>query len=395
MPNTDLHVRDLLRLTLTPGLGPVLLSRAVAVLGSPEAVLHASYADLERVKGIGPTKARSIAQSLRDAPGAADEELALAERLGVAIIARWDDAYPPLLRQIPDPPTLLYVSGSLDSSQRDRFPVAIVGSRRCTAYGIEQSERFAGLLARSGLAVISGGARGIDTAAHRGAMQNEGRTVAVLGCGLAQCYPPENRDLFATIGAGAGAVVSELPLRTPPAAENFPARNRIISGMSLGVVVIEAGRRSGALITARQAAEDHGREVMAVPGRVDSAASEGTLELVKSGGAALVTCPADVIEILESPARHHHQGSHESRYDDPAANQSHLFCRTGSEPNPTEAHLTPRQKSVLAAIDQPRTLDELMRSLDLTPAELRAELTLLELRGGVRREGSRFSRTRS
>lgn len=384
----DAPPRDLLRLTLTPGLGPILIGRLLATFGSPTAALAASAAELERVDRIGPRNAAAIAKGFRETDRTADEELALAERLGVRIVTRADGAYPPLLTSINDAPPILYIRGTLDPAGPDRYPLAIVGSRNATAYGIEQAERFSGVLARAGLTIVSGGARGIDTAAHRGALRAGGRTVAILGCGLAECYPPENRELFDKIVAAGGAVVSELPLRTHPESDNFPARNRLISGMSLGVLVIEAGKRSGSLITARLAAEDHNREVMAVPGRVDSAASWGTHELLKQGGAALVTDPGDVLAALEAPARHSFNGSHESRYADPSKPAGSLF---GEEGQPPALPTTGPQRAILESLGAPRTMDELVVVTGLGVGTLRAEITVLEIQKRVRREGSRFA----
>lgn len=380
--------RDLLRLTLTPELGPVLIGRLIEAIGEPAAVLVASPATLARVKGIGDAKAARIAAGMKESARLVEDELGLAERLGVRIVVRGEAEYPPLLSEIADAPPLLYVRGSLMPEGPDRYAVGIVGSRQATSYGIEQAERFAGGLARAGLTVISGGARGIDTAAHRGAMRAGGRTVAVLGCGLAECYPPENNELFARIAGGGGAVVSELPLRAPPDAGNFPARNRLVSGMSLGVLVIEAGRKSGALITARLAAEEHGREVMAVPGRVDSSASDGTHELIKGGGAAMVTEPGDVLAVLETPARHEHGGTHASRY------QMELpVAEAGShEGDPRVLGASEAQRAILAALDRPRTIDELATACGVDAGRLRVELTGLELQRRVRRAGGRIER---
>lgn len=395
---TSESTEALLRLTLTPGLGPRRIAALLEMFGSATAALAANAKELERVPRIGEATAAKIARGLRESAALADRELARAAELGVRLVGLEDREYPALLRQIPDPPPLLYVLGVIEPAGHDRYPVAIVGSRSCTAYGIEQAERFAGVLAGSGLTVVSGGARGIDSAAHRGAMRAEGRTIAVLGCGLAHRYPPENGRLFDEIVAGRGALVSELPLDVAPQAENFPARNRIISGLSLGVVVIEAARGSGALITARQAAEDQGREVLAVPGRVDSPSSEGTHELLKAGGAALATSPGDVLSLLETPARHHFHGTHEARYADPAAGADAPLWADGagdaSVPVGAAAATAgdPLMGRVLEALDRARSSDELAERLGVEPGALRAALTMLEIRGAVRRRGALIER---
>jgi len=397
MPSIPQDTLDLLRLTLTPGLGPVLISRAIDLFGSPGAVLAASETTLRRVKGIGDDRARAIAKGIESSQTATDDELALADTLGVDILARTDPAYPPLLAQINDAPPILYIKGRIDHAQLDRYTVGIVGSRSCTQYGTEQAERFAAALAQSGLTIVSGGARGIDTAAHRAALRIKGRTIAVLGCGLNDCYPPDNRELFDRIVAGSGAVISELPLRTPPNAENFPARNRIISGLSLGTLVVEAAKRSGALITARLAAEDHGREVFALPARVDSASAAGSLELIKSGGAQMVTHPDDLLAALESPARHLHHGTHEARYA--GASAPDLFDHddaTSATPAPTasmrDTGLSVTQLAVLTALDKPRGMDELAAVLNTPAHTLRADITMLEIKRRVRRRGTLLER---
>lgn len=399
MPIVDSATRALLRLTLTPGLGPVLIGRAVQEMGSYEAAADATEPALRRIRGVGEERARAIAEGLRASNASADAELRLADTLGVTLVPMHDPAYPPLLKQLSDAPPLLYVRGRIEPDSGDRYPMAIVGSRSCTAYGVEQSERFGAALAQCGLTIVSGGARGIDTAAHRAAVRVKGRTVAVLGCGLAHCYPPDNTDLFETIAESHGAVVSELPLNTPPNAENFPARNRIISGMSLGVLVIEAGRRSGALITARVAAEEHGREVFAVPARVDSASSAGSLDLLKAGGAALVTHPDDILQALESPARHAHQGTHEARFKPMqgqlgfavAQAEAERETTTATRPaaaTPRDAALTPEQHQILAALTEPRSLDDLARIVSRDVGALRADITVLEIRRRLERRGA-------
>jgi len=380
MPNQG--VADLLRLTLTPGLGPVLIARVLERFGSVQGVLDASPRQLESARRIGPAKASKIAVGLRESEPLVEKELALAGKLGVRIIARGDDQYPQLLGELPDSPTLLYVKGDVDPREMDRFCVGIVGSRDATAYGIEQAERFAGTLASAGLTVVSGGARGIDSAAHRGALRAGGRTIAVLGCGLAHCYPPDNEALFEKIQSR-GALVSELPLETLPSADNFPARNRIISGLSLGVLVVEAGRRSGALITARCAGEEHGREVMALPGRLDSAASIGTHNLIKIGGALMVTEPGDVIAQLEGQAFHEAVGTHGARY------AQQLPPEHASGPP-----MSDRQNAIVDALADPLSPDQLSERTGLEPSVLRAELTVLEIQGRVRRDGLRLVRAR-
>lgn len=373
---------SLLRMSLLPGLGPIRMGRLLEAFGgSVDRALGGSVASWCAVPGIGEATARKALGGIAAAEATASEEIDLVERAGASLVAKGEAGYPALLASLPDAPWLLYVRGSLQPDGADRYPVAIVGSRRCTAYGIEQSERFGGVLGRAGLTIVSGGARGIDTAAHRGSLRSGGRTVVVQGCGLTVVFPPENETLFEKIVEdGAGAIISELPMRAEPRGEQFPARNRIISGMSLGVVVIEAGQKSGALITAKLAAEEHGREVMVVPGRVDSSASMGSLDLLKKGGGLLVTEPADVLAHLETPARFAHEGLHETRYHDPAR----------AEPGAAGAVDGDCGLVLDSLAHGELEPDEIARQSGLGPDRVRVALTLLELGGGVVRKGTRF-----
>lgn len=393
---------QVLALTLVPGFGPVLTRRLIEHMGSPKGVLEAPLASLRCVKGLGDAKARAAHEGMRSALARAQAEARAAADRGVRIRCYLDADFPPLLADLPDAPALLYVRGRFDASGQggeDRYPIAIVGSRSCTQYGMEQAERFGGALAAAGLTVVSGGARGIDTAAHRAAFRAGGRTVVVLGCGLAHCYPRENAELFdAIVAEGRGAIVSELPMDTAPTPENFPARNRIISGLSLGVLVVEAGQGSGALITARIAVEQHGREVFAIPGRVDSPASRGSLGLLKGGGAALVTEPADIIAHLESPAHHVFRGTHAARFTPAAAEPPALFGSGDADSaaagggDRSRIGLTPEQSRILEALAEPRTLDDLVQVLGGDAGSVRADLTQLELRRAVVRRGSMLQR---
>ncbi|MFW5653161.1 MAG: DNA-processing protein DprA [Planctomycetota bacterium] len=289
------ELESLLRLTLTSGLGPVRIRRLLEHFRTARAAAASSSSALCAIEGIGPETASRLVRAMREVDVQAEFERA--HEHGVAMLPITSPAYPPLLRLIPDAPPILYVRGTMPAS--DVYTVALVGSRNCTAYGRDIAARLASGLAQMGLTIVSGGARGVDTAAHRGALQVRGRTVVVLGSGLCHAYPRENQPLFESVVENGGAVVSEFPLDTRPAAENFPRRNRIISGLSLGTLVVEAPRRSGALITARQANEEHGRVVMALPGRADSSASEGCHELIRDG-AALVTNTRQILSALDS-----------------------------------------------------------------------------------------------
>ena len=273
------------------GVGKVLYKRLITRFGGPEEVFGTTEDELLTVDGIRPPVAKAIKAA--DGRGWADEETARAESRGVRIVTFGDKEYPEHLRQVHDPPPYLYVNGALRPD--DKVAVAIVGSRLATTYGRHMTRRIARELASKGITVVSGGARGIDTEAHRGALSAKGRTVAVLGCGIDVTYPLENEELFGLI-AESGAVVSEYPMGTPPEHMNFPPRNRIISGMSMGVVVVEATGDSGSLITASYSLEQ-GREVYAVPGNVVSPNSHGVNSLIKRG-AKLVEGAQDVLTDL-------------------------------------------------------------------------------------------------
>ena len=369
-----------LRLAMTEGIGPILIARIVEAAGGNAAAACDAGVDLLRnVEGIGAAKAAKIHQSMRAA--LVDAELARCDQLGVTLICRDDASYPMLLAQIPDPPPVLYVRGNFEA--RDLNAVAIVGSRKCSYYGREQSERFAALLAGAGVTVVSGGARGIDSAAHRGAMSHpQGRTIAVLGSGIDVPYPPENAPLFDQI-ARRGAVVSEYPLGTPPVKENFPRRNRIVSGMSRGVLVIEADERSGALITARQACDDHGRTVFALPGRVDQSTSAGPHQLIRDG-AVLTTKLEDILENLDPLPD---AAMQPTLFEDAArGGDASTAEQVRQERGPAPSALTDRQQLIVSTLDgAPLAVDVLIDRTGLPAQEILQDLTLLSLKGVVRR----------
>jgi DNA processing protein len=358
-----------LQLALTEGIGPILTSRLVSATGSAESACRADGKMLRNIEGIGSAKSQTISDALRRAAGLVDAELTRATAANVSIISLEDDAYPPMLKSISDAPPVLYIRGNLEP--RDLNGIAIVGSRRCSHYGREQAERFGALLAQAGFTVISGGARGVDSSAHRGALSlNNGRTIAVLGSGVDVAYPPENAALFDQI-ATRGAVVSEFPMSSPPLRENFPRRNRIISGLSRGVLVVEADVASGALITARLACDSHDRPVFAIPGRIDNAMSAGPHALIRDG-AILTTGLEEIIENL-GPLPHQISAT---ATETPA----------DSEPPLLPIPLDERQRKIVETIDsEPTALDTIIARTELPAEVVLQSLTMLTLRGVVKR----------
>jgi DNA processing protein len=282
---------DSLRLSLVSGVGPLLRKALLDRFSSPAAVLAAAKDELQCVDGIGPKIAARIVAARDEID--AEAELQLAAENGIDVLTDTDSDYPRLLKQIHDPPGVLFRSG--EGLAQDELAVAIVGTRHATRYGLAQAERLAGSLARTGFTVVSGLARGIDAAAHRGALAAGGRTIAVLASGILEIYPPEHEKLADEVAAS-GYLVSEAPPRMVPLSGAFPQRNRVISGLCVGTIVVEAPDRSGALITARHAYEQ-GREVFAVPGPVDSRMSRGCHALIKDG-AKLVETIDDVLAEL-------------------------------------------------------------------------------------------------
>ncbi|HEY1186601.1 MAG TPA: DNA-processing protein DprA [Gemmata sp.] len=370
-------LNDHLALALVPGLGPKLTAALLERFGSPAAALRATAADLMHVPHIGEKLAGSIAAALRAVN--VGPELALLERHGVRPVPLGSPEYPPPLAAVTAPPPLLYFRGSW--VEADQNAIGIVGSRACTAYGRRVAEHVARDLVRAGFTIVSGLARGIDGAAHRAALDAGGRTIAVLAGGLSAIYPPEHAPLADEV-AQRGCLVTETPMTVAPQPGMFPARNRIISGLSRAVVVIEANAKSGALITATHAAEQ-GRETFAVPGAVDSAASAGCLELLRKG-ARLVRGADDILEDLKGIAAADYQPA--GGRPAPAARPS----EPSPAPQPALPALDPAQQRVFDALRGKRHADELARELSLAVGELSRTLMQLELKKAVRRLPGNF-----
>jgi len=339
-----------LALNTVPGVGPSIFHKLVSCLGDAHGVFSASPSRLSAVEGVGDKLVQAIKdpQVLRDA----EEELKRVQDSNTTLITLRDTAYPQSLKEIYDPPPLLYVRGTLGPA--DVAAVALVGSRRCSGYGRALARKFSKDLASAGVCIVSGMARGIDTMAHQGALDADGMTYAVLGSGLDVIYPPENKRLYQTITEH-GAVISEFPLNTRPEPYNFPKRNRIISGLSMGVVVVEAGAKSGSLITASYAL-DQGRDVYAVPGNVGTSTSQGTNRLIKQG-AKLVETADEVLEDLLPDA-----------------------VRLG--PHSAKREVSEDEGKILAILSYtPVHIDEISRQTGLQISRLSSLLLDLELKG--------------
>jgi DNA processing protein len=348
-----------------PGVGLVLAQRLLQRFGGPAAVFQASFRDLVTVKGITPPLAQAIL-GFRDWDQL-EAQLAQLAAQGAEMITRDDPRFPVRLLEIPYPPPFLFIKGTL--APADDLAVAMVGTRGASYYGLKAGRRLAGALAARGVTVVSGLARGIDTAAHQGALEMGGRTLAVLGCGLDVVYPPENQELYQEIPEH-GALVTEFPLKTPPEARNFPIRNRLISGLALGVVVIEAGVKSGTAITVRYAL-DQGREVLAVPGPIDSPTSVGPHRLIQEG-AKLVQDVEDIVS--ELPGLKQARG--------PLFAPAAPGGRVAEAPGP--APQAPEDPLLLLLGSEPVQLEELVQATHLPVQDVLARLTLLELQGLVK-----------
>jgi DNA processing protein len=370
VPIQNWHVAEWLAISLTPGLGPTKSRKLVEHFGSVEAVLRASLTELEST-GIQAVSAQSLATG--KSGELAREAIAQAAAAGVTLISVDDPFYPPRLKEIYDPPLILYVRGNVEVLIKPG--IAMVGTRHPTPYGSGMAERLGCDLAAQGLVIISGMARGVDTASHRGAISAKGRTVAVFGTGVDVIYPKENSRLSEQILALGGALISEFPLGTFAAPQNFPVRNRIISGMSIGVLVLEAAEYSGTRITARCALEQN-RDVFAVPGNVTNKNSWGPNTLIKQGAKLVATwedvwedLPQDVRLALTPPA------SPES----PGGQSASLFPEDG---------LPPHEKRLLSLLkaDETTHIDELVEKLEneMSSSEIFAALFELELTGKVR-----------
>lgn len=358
--NSD-ATRDALALTLVTGVGPRLQANLLAAFQTPTQVLNAPTEQLLQVDGIGLKVAERITSPLNRP--AANEMRKRCADAAVRLLLKNTHHYPSMLNEVGDSPTILFCKGTI--TEADQLAIAIVGSRRCTTYGRRQAERLGSALARAGFTIISGLARGIDAAAHRGALNAGGRTIAVMATGVTDIYPPEHADLAVEISKQ-GAVVSEFPLDKKPRPGMFPQRNRIISGMSLASIIIEATEKSGSLHTARHAMEQ-GREVFAVPGPIDSIASAGCHQLIRDG-VPLIRNADDVIAGLGPLAKPTVTASNQTIHD------------------PRELTLNDQERLVLDSIGSTAIhLDEVIGCLDIEMSRALSTITILEMKRFIRR----------
>ena len=367
--------RALIGLSLVPGVGPTRMRALLAHFDAPSAVFQASRSALERVEGVGPQTAEALLTF--DDQAAVQKEIERADEMGADLLSPWDDRFPDRLREIYDPPGFLWMRGTLPDGGAPM--VTIVGTRRCTDYGRAQAHHFGAELARRGFTVVSGLAYGIDAAAHTGALDAGGRTVAVLGSGVGHIYPPKHTSLAERI-VDSGALLSEYAVEAEPDARNFPERNRIVSGLSLGTLVVESYSEGGALITARLALEQN-REVFALPGAITKDSSRGTNRLIQRGHAKLVMEASDLLEELpdltvEEP-------------DDVDADT----VSGGTGPDPTESLSDEEAVLYEALSDTPVHVDALCEEVGMDPSTALVHLLQMEFKGVVRQlAGKQFRR---
>ncbi len=381
-PPTLYFMKEWISLNMTPQIGPRAATKLLERFGSAENVFHATRGELESLR----LRAESIESILkREFHEKAEKELETVRNLGGDVLILDDGSYPYLLREIADPPITLYVKGAWQACF-DAPCIAVVGSRRCSTYGENASEMLSRDLAANNICIVSGLARGIDSAAHRGAIAGKGKTIAVLGTGIGQIYPKENARLVDEILTSGGAIVSQFPIDTPPLKENFPYRNRIISGLSLGVLLVEASERSGSLITARLAMEQN-REVLAVPGNITSKNSFGTNYLIKSG-AKLVQQWQDVVAELPPEIA-------AAILPPTIENASKDVEKENKQPEFVPANLNENERKVwrLLSPDDATHVDFLLEKSELSIGDLQAALLGLDMRDLIRElAGKRYAR---
>lgn len=399
LPNETI---SLIHLNMIQGVGLKTIQILRDVFGSAAHALQATSDELSKIDRLTPAMRDLLQRKPVQYP--IERELELIEEYGCQVLTLYDTAYPALLKEIDTPPIVIYIRGELTSE--DSLSLALVGSRDAKDYGRKASYRLSYQLAQRGLTIVSGLAKGIDTAAHRGALESGGRTVAVMGSGLSFVYPAANTDLAEKITAS-GALISEFPMETTPKPNNFPRRNRIISGLTLGTVVVEASNRSGALITARLAGEQ-GREVFAVPGEIFSELSTGTHRLINDG-AKLVNTVDDLLNELPRHAVNQIQSAASASpmsnvETEPSPEAPVVEKRTAAQPSieveqPSQVtpppDLTPDEKTVFDAIEDPSShIDTIVRATQLPIGQVSSVLLMLELKGIVQQlPGKQFTKS--